>query len=96
MSNLNSSVRNAKREFLEFVEFAWDFITGLSTAEQLLASCMVCLVLMWALVRRSDDGDDTKGLARQFGFAVAVIVMFGGVVGYVLGPNLSSVIDSLF
>ena len=88
MANLNAGLRHAKREFLEFIEFVWEFLSNLSTAELLLGGCMVCLALMWTMVSRSDEGDDTKGLVRQFGFAIAVVALFGGVMGYVLGPNL--------
>lgn len=95
MAELNATLRAAKREFSEFLEYAQDFISGMSTAEQLLAGCMICLIVMWMFVRRSDDGDDTPGMARQFGFAVVTVVIFGVAFGFTLGPSILSLTETL-
>lgn len=95
MADLNATLRAAKREFSEFLEYVWEFIAGMSTAELLLAGCMFCLIVMWMFVRRSDDGDDTPGMARQFGFAVMTVTIFGVAFGFTLGPSVLSLTQTL-
>ncbi|MCI4645946.1 MAG: hypothetical protein MRY64_14285 [Hyphomonadaceae bacterium] len=96
MASLNANLRSAKRDFFELLEVAEDFFMGLSTAEQILGGCLACLVLMWLFVRRSDDGDDTPGMVRQFAFALVLVVIFSSGVGFIFGPNVASLTDSLF
>lgn len=96
MANLNANLRSAKRDFFELLEVLQNFVMGLSTAEQILAGCMACLFLMWLFVRRSDESDDTSGMARQFSFAVVLVIIFGSGVGFVFGPNVASLTNSLF
>lgn len=90
MSDFNARMREAQRDFGEFVAAVSDAVGAATPAQQVLALCMFCLVLMWLMVRRSGEYTEKNTMGRQFNMALLMVIIFGLGVGHIFSGGLGA------
>lgn len=66
---------------------AMDWLAGLGATEQVLATCVFALTLLWLSFLRPQENRSAGHVGRQFVFALILIVLFGFGAGWLLSPG---------